>query len=241
MSIVGRATACNDPPDTIKVSEQAAEIARLIWRGPETEDGKFLWYGLDRSAPLNRLANTTCTSSTNCTSSPFAIAKDWLSTFIQQDHTAELNGMSHTEYSRLFRQSVNRFASVMGTADADLTDFKKAGGKLISWHGTADELIPYKGSVDYYKHVLEKDPDATDYYRFFEAPGVGHCKGGPGWFPGGAFDALVHWVEKGEAPDTLYAETVGLEKTRAVELCAYPKKVTYQGGDTSLASSFGCK
>ncbi|GKU22338.1 unnamed protein product [Fusarium langsethiae] len=241
MSVVGATVTCGNPSGTIKVSEKAAEIARLSWRGPQTEDGKFLWYGLDKSAPLYGLANTACTSLTNCTSNPFPIAKDWLSTFIQQDHSAELKGMSHTEYSRLFRQSVNRFALVMGTADADLTDFKKAGGKLIAWHGTADELIPYKGSVDYYKRVLKEDPEATNYYRFFEAPGIQHCNGGPGWFPGGAFDALVRWVEKGEAPDTLYAETVETEKKRAVELCAYPKKLTYKGGDTNLAASYGCR
>lgn len=148
--------------------------------------------------------------------------------------------MSYAEYDRLFRQSINRFASVIGTADADLTDFKKAGGKLISWHGTADDLIPYKGSVDYYERVLQGDPNATDYYRLFEAPGIEHCKNGPGWFPGGALDALVEWVEEGKGPETLYAETVGTEKKRAVRLCAYPKKITYSGGDTSVVSSFSC-
>uniref|UniRef100_A0A4E9EH12 Carboxylic ester hydrolase n=1 Tax=Gibberella zeae TaxID=5518 RepID=A0A4E9EH12_GIBZA len=241
ISVVGTEVTCDNPSGTIKVSVKAAEIARLTWRGPQTEDGKFMWYGLDKSAPLNGLANTNCTSLTNCTTSPFAIAKDWLSTFILQNPSVELKGMSHAEYSRLFRQSVNRFASVMGSADADLTDFKKAGGKILAWHGTADELIPYKGSVDYYKRVLEGDPEANDYYRFFEAPGVNHCKGGPGWFPGGGFDALVKWVEEGKAPDTLYAETTGTEKKRVVELCVYPKKLTYQGGDASIASSYGCK
>ncbi|OBS22800.1 hypothetical protein FPOA_09126 [Fusarium poae] len=241
MSVVGTEVTCHNPSGTIKVSAKAAEVAHLTWRGPQTEDGKFLWYGLDKSAPLSGLANTTCTSLTNCTSSPFAITQNWLTTFIQHNHSADLTGMSLAEYSRLFRQSVNRFGSVMGTADADLTDFNKAGGKLIAWHGTADELIPYKGSVDYFNRVMKEDPDATDYYRFFEAPGVQHCNGGPGWFPGGAFDALVRWVEKGEAPETLYAETVGTENKRAVELCAYPNKLTYQGGDTSLASSYGCK
>ncbi|KAJ4138726.1 hypothetical protein NW768_002593 [Fusarium equiseti] len=239
-SVVGTEVTCDYPSGTLKVSEKAAEIARLTWRGPETEDGKFLWYGLDKSAPLIRLAGTTCTSLTNCTSSPFAISKDWLTTFIQQNHTAKLHGISHSEYSTLFRQSVNRFASIMGTADADLTDFKNAGGKLLAWHGTADELIPFQGSVDYYNRVLENDPDATDYYRFFEAPGVQHCKGGSGWYPGSGFDTLVNWVETGEAPDGIYAETVGSEKKRAVKLCAWPKRISYVGGDKDLASSFSC-
>ncbi|RYC89424.1 putative feruloyl esterase [Fusarium oxysporum f. sp. narcissi] len=240
-SVVGKSVECTNPSGTIKISKKGAEVAHLSWRGPETEDGKFLWYGLDRGADLSGLANTTCASLNDCTSSPFAIAQDWLTTFLLQDQSASLEDLSHAEYSKLFRQSVNRFASVMGTSDPDLTDFKKAGGKLISWHGTADQLIPHKGSVDYYKRVLEEDSSATDYYRFFEAPGVGHCKGGDGWYPGSAFDALVKWVEHGKAPETLYAETVGTEKRRAVELCAYPKRLTYKGGNPDVASSFTCK
>ncbi|RBR15644.1 uncharacterized protein FIESC28_07285 [Fusarium coffeatum] len=240
MSVVGTEITCDNPSGTLKISEKAAKVVRLTWRGPETEDGKFLWYGLDKSAPLIRLAGTTCTSLTNCTSAPFAISKDWLTTFVQQNDTAKLHGISHSEYSKLFRQSVNRFASIMGTSDADLTDFKKAGGKLLAWHGTADDLIPFQGSVDYYNRVLENDPNATDYYRFFEAPGVEHCSGGSGWYPGSGFDTLVNWVEKGEAPDRLYAETIGSEKKRAVKLCAWPKRITYVGGDKDLASSFSC-
>ncbi|KAJ4248374.1 hypothetical protein NW762_012704 [Fusarium torreyae] len=241
VSVVGSSADCTNPSGTIKISKEAARVVSATWRGPETEDGKSLWYGLDHSASLAGLANTTCTSLTNCTSNPFAIASGWLSTFVLQNDSASLEDLTHAEYSRLFRQSVNRFASVIGTADADLTDFKKAGGKLISWHGTADQLIPFKGSVDYYKRVLEGDANAAEYYRFFEAPGVGHCSGGPGWYPGSGFDALVKWVEHGIAPDTLRAETVGTNETRSVELCAYPKQITYIGGDANLASSFTCR
>ncbi|KAF4335420.1 tannase precursor [Fusarium beomiforme] len=240
-SVVGTSVECENPTGTIKISEKAAEIAQLIWRGPETEDGKFLWYGLDRSADLSGLANTICTSLKDCTSSPFPITQDWLTTFLLQDQSASLEKLAHSEYSKLFRQSVNRFSSVMGTADPDLTDFKSAGGKLISWHGTADQLIPHKGSVDYYNRVIEGDSGAADYYRFFEAPGVGHCQGGEGWYPGSAFEALVKWVERGEAPETLYAETIGTEKRRGIELCAYPERITYKGGNPDLASSFTCK
>ncbi|KAF4440864.1 hypothetical protein F53441_12175 [Fusarium austroafricanum] len=240
-TVVGKTVKCENPSGTLTISKKAAEIALATWRGPQTEDGKFMWYGLDRGAPLLSLANTTCTSMKDCSGVPFAIAKDWIITFIRENPTDSIEKLSKADYSKVFRQSVSRFASVMGTADPDLTDFKKAGGKLIHWHGTADNLIPHRGSIDYYKRVLEVDPKANDYYRFFEAPGVGHCSGGKGWYPGSGFDALVKWVEHGKAPETLYAETVGTEKRRAVELCAYPKRVHYKGGDPDRASSFTCK
>ncbi|KAM5354720.1 hypothetical protein ACJ41O_001367 [Fusarium nematophilum] len=210
-SVVGTSVECTNPDGKIEISKEAAQIASATWFGPRTEDGNFLWHGLGHAANLSGLANTVCSSITNCSSSPFPISTGWLTTFVLQNASADLNGLSHEDYSRLFRQSVNRFASVIGTADADLTDFKRAGGKMISWHGTADPLIPFNGSIDYYERVLEGDSDAADYYRFFEAPGVGHCGGGNGWFPGGGFDALVKWVEEGIAPETLDAETVGTE------------------------------
>lgn len=47
------------------------------------------------------------------------------------------------------------------------------------------------GSANYYERVLERDPNARDFFRYFEAPGVEHCFGGPGAYPGKAFEQLV--------------------------------------------------
>lgn len=58
-------------------------------------------------------------------------------------------------------------------------------------HGLADQLIFPNGSANYYDRVLELDANARDFFRYFEAPGVEHCMGGPGAHPGKAFDALV--------------------------------------------------
>jgi len=51
---------------------------------------------------------------------------------------------------------------------------------MITWHGLADPLILPNGTVDYYEKVMAADPGVQDYYRFFEAPGAGHCFGGIG-------------------------------------------------------------
>lgn len=39
--------------------------------------------------------------------------------------------------------------------------------------------------------------------RFFVAPGVGHRGGGQGAAPTGLLDAVVRWVERGQAPEKL--------------------------------------
>lgn len=62
---------------------------------------------------------------------------------------------------------------------------------MFGRHGLADQVVPPNGSANYFDRVLERDPNARDFFRYFEAPGVEHCSGGPGAVPGKAFQALV--------------------------------------------------
>lgn len=200
-----------------------------------------LWYGLNKGAPPAGLANTSC-SDNNCTGAPFPIAVSWIQKFVLNNATADISKLSSAEYDAIFRLSINEYASTISAADPDLAGFRDAGGKMITWHGLADQLIPPDGTYNYYQRVLAQHPEAADYYRFFPAPGIYHCSGGPGWYPGGVLDSLVNWVEKGIAPDTLEAKTeTALGASRTVNLCAYPKILTYQGGDINSSTSFTCK
>ena len=135
--------------------------------------------------------------------------------------------------------------SALNAVDADLTAFKAAGGRLISYHGWADALIPGQYAVDYYGSVTEAmgGPAATtDFYRLFMAPGVAHCRGGPGPDRFDAVAALERWVEEGVAPDRLVASKVvdgAVQRTRP--LCPYPQVARYQGtGSIDDAASFAC-
>ena len=74
--------------------------------------------------------------------------------------------------------------------------------------------------------------------RIFEAPGVDHCGGGLGWYPGDGLKALIDWVEMGVAPDTLEAKTTA---GRKAELCLWPKHLMYVTGNPDEAASFECR
>ena len=83
--------------------------------------------------------------------------------------------------------------------------------------------------------------DVQDFFRYFEAPGLGHCSGGVGGQPLTTFDALRHWVEDGKVPETLpvnYNTTSGIKSSRI--LCPYPAKAVHQGGSVFDAKSFKC-
>lgn len=237
--VVGEDYACSN--STGRVTQEAADIVKSIWAGPRDADGRFQWYGLSRGAPLNRLAGTTCSSDGICTGAPFAISSDWIRIFLKRKTAFDPYKMTQAEWDATFHASINQYTSIIATSDPDLTQFKKAGGKMITWHGMADPLIFYNGTVDYYERVLRVDPKATEYYRFYAAPGVGHCRGGAGAAPTDPLAQLVRWVEEGEAPTTLAANRTVEGKMWKQELCAYPLHSTYVGGDPALASSFRCE
>ena len=64
-----------------------------------------------------------------------AVAEQWFALFIARDPDFDLTNLSHVEYDVLAHQGRQRYDSIMGTTDADLTAFRDAGGKLVTFHG----------------------------------------------------------------------------------------------------------
>ena len=84
--------------------------------------------------------------------------------------------------------------------------------------------------------------ETQDFFRLFMAPGMGHCRGGPGPDRFDALSALEQWVEQGAAPERIIASKVNdNEVTRTRPLCAYPKMAKWNGnGSTDDAANFTC-
>jgi feruloyl esterase len=133
----------------------------------------------------------------------------------------------------------------MASVEKDLAPFKKHGGKLVMYTGWADPVVPPQDTVAYYDAVVKANGglDKTrEFYRFFLAPGMGHCGGGPGPNQFDALGALEQWVEKGVAPEKITAahSTNGkIDRTRP--LCMYPQVARYKGtGGSDDAANFTC-
>jgi len=137
----------------------------------------------------------------------------------------------------------------------DLSAFVDRGGKLITYHGTTDGLIPYENSVNYHESVVDEiGRKADDSVKLYLVPGMDHCSGGEGAFQVDWLTPLERWVEQGEAPAALQAAhpattaggPPGAPPQRATEafarpVCPYPQVPTYRGtGDTADAASFEC-
>ena len=181
------------------------EVLRKLWEGPRRQDGRFLWYGLPRGADLNALWGS---QGTPPQPRAFIISMDWFRYFLAENPQLDWTTISRDRYERFWDQSVEQYSAVIATDNPDLTAFRDRGGKVLIWHGWADQLISTLGTIDYYQRVKETmgGAEATfDFARLFLAPGIQHCAGGPGPMPYGQLDALRSWVEDGEAPETLPA------------------------------------
>jgi feruloyl esterase len=144
----------------------------------------------------------------------------------------------------LTKMRASAFANAFEADDPDISAFVKRGGKLLLWHGADDPGPSAAATIDYYKEVLRttgpKVPSLTSSVRLFIAPGVFHCRRGPGPDQFNLLDALDRWVEKGVAPATIIATKQDSPLSRP--LCPYPALPRYgSSGDPNAASSYACR
>jgi feruloyl esterase len=133
----------------------------------------------------------------------------------------------------------------LSAASRDLSPFRSRGGKIVMYTGWADPVVPPADTVQYYEDVVKVTGGlaATQkFFRFFPAPGMGHCGGGTGPNSFDALTALEQWVEHDVAPESLVAARTNngrVDRTRP--LCAYPAVARYKGtGSIDKAESFAC-
>ncbi|MDB5849524.1 MAG: putative tannase/feruloyl esterase, partial [Rhodoferax sp.] len=147
-----------------------------------------------------------------------------------------------------------RFANI-NTDSTDLSVFRDRGGKVLSYHGLADVLVPPQGTINYYNRVATAMGGVTavqNFYRLYLVPGMSH-----GFGNGSAVDAavplpsnddlygmLTNWVEKGIAPpsrvDVSSAASTSFPTVATRPICLYPLKPTYTAGSATAAASYGC-
>jgi hypothetical protein len=138
---------------------------------------------------------------------------------------------------------LDRWGKLANANNPDLSGFNKRGGKLLMTYGWADSILMPMMGVNYYERALEKNgPKTTDFFRLFMIPGMAHCGGGVGPDRNDAVTAVIDWVEKGQAPESLIAsKVVGGQVVRTRPLCPYPQVARYKGqGSVDEAANFSC-
>jgi feruloyl esterase len=110
-------------------------------------------------------------------------------------------------------------------------------------YGWADSILQPLMGVRYYEKVAARNGSRTsEFLRLYMVPGMTHCAGGVGTDRFDAMTALIDWVEKGKAPESLRASrVVENREVRSRPLCPYPQVARHTGqGSIDEAASFRC-
>lgn len=158
------------------------------WMNP-ADNNSLIWPSLSLTADATGLAG----SGLNGTPSTFGTA--YVENFVMNNTNWDWRNLNVSTV--LMADSLDP-----GEANADefdLTTFKNGGGKLLTYHGLSDPLIPTGASIYYYEQVLatmggggagnmSQQSNAStstidDFYRLFLVPTMGHCSSGNGYAP----------------------------------------------------------
>ena len=135
-----------------------------------------------------------------------------------------------------FGADIDTYTAALGpylnAENPDLSAFEKRGGKMLMISGSADSVVPYHASLDYYERVvdhfgsLEK---TQSFLRYYIIPGMAHGAGGPGFnkLPS-MLDLVMQWREKGVVPGMIKAQRIIDGKTELdIPLYPYPSKTSW--------------
>ncbi|ORY11693.1 ferulic acid esterase [Clohesyomyces aquaticus] len=146
---------------------------------------------------------------------PASWVNDWMRYALYGDTSWDRSQFGVQDIEALSRADTYNFAAFTG----DLSAFRNHGGKVLHYHGQADNAIPIGNSDRYYAHVAEtmhaSSHKLDDFYRYFRISGMAHCGGGPGANILGQMGGLVagsnpddnmltrlvQWVEHGQPPE----------------------------------------
>jgi hypothetical protein len=236
-----RCAAGADTSDTCLSDAQLAVVTS--W----TTDAQFAGNATFRNAGWNLTGNEDDpgawsaweTGSGNVTCAlQFLFQDTTVKNYLARDRAA--NWLTYTPWD----QNQNALYAVAALNDATNTDirpFINSGGKLILWHGGNDSALSVNSTAEYVANMRNAvgASNADGSSRFYVAPGVDHCAGGPGADTTDLLKALDAWVTKSTAPATLTAEKLDAAGgvVLARPLCQYPQYPRYTGAANDAAAA----
>lgn len=179
------------------------------------------------------------------------------------------NGWLKLSYADLADASDEGMASPIygpyATNATDLSKLSASGAKVLMYVPLSDELIPPAGTLYWFQKAAAQSGGYARLgknFRTYLLPGLLHGEAHP-YAPGGdnsavpaptklggttgrdlkegqLFEALMAWVERGNAPK----EIVITSQNGAVSypMCVFPKKTTWNGrGSTQRSQNYSCK
>jgi feruloyl esterase len=220
--------ACAGEPGDRCLTPGELRTVSTFYDGLRTADGELVFSGQALGNPLPELVSRSDGPGENLTDSIRILGfqdadYDWRQFDLDRD-----------------LPRIDAAAGFVDAVDPDLRAFEAHGGKLLLYAGWRDTGITPENTVLYYESVREElGPEQGDWLRLFLAPGMGHCRGGPGVDTFDTLTALEQWRERGVVPEELPAR--GSESGLERPVCAYPAYAKYAGsGALRDAANWAC-
>jgi hypothetical protein len=235
--------ATSDAPSCLTAAQ--VQAARRIYGGPRDARGRRLYVGGEPLGSELQWAPWLSTpAGTPAATSIAAQAGDNFLRFLafpigQPGKTLQDWQFTDEEFNRL--RAEERAANAL---DPDLRAFRRHGGKLILYHGWADQAISPFGTPAYYQAVEDTMGGSAAVQRFarlFMIPTMYHCGGGYGPSQFDTVGPIVDWVESGKAPEALVTTQTNAsgKVVRTRPVFPYPKRARYTGsGSIDDAANF---
>lgn len=234
---------CHGADEPGCLTSAQVHTAQLIYAGAKYKDGKQIFPGYEPGSELLWAGGLTPAAAIPVSNS---IGVGFFRFMVFANPDWDFRSFDADRDTRIADEKVS---SIVNAIDPNLKAFEQHGGKLIMYHGWADQAIQPENSVNYYESVVATmggQQKTEEFMRLFMVPGMTHCRGGDGANDFDALTALERWREENAAPQKIIAthSTGGaIDKTidNSRPLCPYPQAAIYKGsGNTTDAANFVC-
>jgi feruloyl esterase len=228
------------------LTERQVQAVRRSYAGIGTLDGRVAAWPLPRGGELQWTLRSIGGTPDNPIGTNFPLGIVYLLNVLYADSNRDWESLTPDAVMLAIQQS--DVAPLVTAANPDASAFLKRGGKWIMWHGAYDPGPSPYGTLAYYHAMLAvsakklgiSQAALDDDVRVFLAPGVYHCRGGPGPDKFDMLSAIDDWVADGKPPARIIATKAGAPISRP--LCVYPAAARYTGsGDIDRAENYACK
>jgi pimeloyl-ACP methyl ester carboxylesterase len=241
-----KALQCRSTKDASCLSEPQVSALTKLFNGPTNSKGEALYTGWYWDAGIGHPANDwrawkLGTSTTGVPNSRHIfLMQDALQGYFVTPPDRGLMALKFDFDKDPSRMDAHSWMFDTAT-DTELKGFKARGGKLLIAHGMADPIFSSLESQTYFTK-LQASNGGKEMSRLFQIPGMGHCQGGASTDSWDGLQAMVDWVEKGLAPESIVAKGTQVFPGRTRPICAYPKFAVYKGsGSIEDAANFSCQ
>ncbi|KDE02259.1 hypothetical protein MVLG_07172, partial [Microbotryum lychnidis-dioicae p1A1 Lamole] len=208
------------------LSQAQIETMYTIWADWKSSTGLATGPGGTNYFPGFQPGSESYSSGFSVTGTPFSVAPDYFNyQVLNKTSVQPFTVDSEADFEKLLKIADDTDPGQTNANDPNIRDFLSRG-KLMTYVGLADTLIPAGSTLLYYDRVKAKLGNVDESFRLFAIPGMSHCGGGNSAFNLGQasqsdislggnlqsanftakYDmilALIQWVEKNQAPDSL--------------------------------------